>query len=104
MSAGYLTIVNHDGTADRLIGVTSERANSVDVHQMSMENGVMQMRPAGELLIPPGGSLTLAPGGYHLMFTNPTPPFTLGESVPVTLHFEHGGDVAASLPVRTAAP
>lgn len=103
VSAGYMTIVNHGAAEDRLIGATSERANSVDVHSMSMDGGMMTMRPAGELPIPAGGTLTLAPGGLHLMFTNVATPFKEGESVPLTLHFEHGGDVETTLPVERRA-
>ena len=36
---------------------------------MSMQNGVMRMRPvAGGLEIKPGQTVTLKPGGYHMMF------------------------------------
>ena len=104
VSAGYLTIVNHTQADDHLIGVSSTRANSVDVHTMRMADGVMEMRPAGEIIIPAGGTLTLAPGGLHLMFMNVSPPFALGDTIPVTLHFEHGGDVDAPLPVRAPTP
>ena len=104
VSAGYLSIINHTSAGDSLIGVTSDRASSVDVHTMSMTDGVMQMRSAGELPIPPGGTLTLAPSSLHLMFTNVTAPFAVGETIPVTLHFERGGDVDAALPVRAGAP
>ena len=64
----------------------------------------MEMRPSGPLAIPPGGTLTLAPGGLHLMFTSVTAPFTEGETIPVTLHFEHGGDIDLDMPMRRAAP
>src|SRR5262249_31402319 len=92
-SAGYLTIPHHAATADTLLAATSTRANSVDVHTMRMENGMMEMRPAGDLPIPPGGTLTLAPNSLHLMFNGVTAPFTEGETIPVTLHFDRGGDI-----------
>jgi len=103
-AAGYLTIVNHGADADTLLGVDSPRANSVDVHNMIMQDGMMAMRPAGALVIPPGGTLTLAPGGLHLMFNGITAPFAEGDTIAVTLHFDHGGDVSVNLPVRRAAP
>ncbi len=104
LSAGYLTIVNHAAAGDTFLGANSPRANSVDVHTMRMENGVMEMRPAGMLAIPPGGALTMAPNGLHIMFTNVTAPFTEGETIPVTLHFDHGGDIEVSMPVRRTPP
>ncbi len=97
-------MINHASAGDTLLGANSPRANSVDVHTMRMENGVMEMRSAGPLPIPPGGTLTLAPNGLHIMFTNVTAPFTEGETIPVTLHFEHGGDIDVNMPVRRAAP
>lgn len=103
VAAGYLTIANHGAEADRLIGVSSPRAQMADVHRMSMDNGMMQMRPAGALEIPAGGSVSLAPGGLHLMFMGVTAPFAEGESVPVTLRFEHAGDKEIILPVRRGA-
>ena len=43
-------------------------ADKVEVHEMSMNNGVMKMRPVeGGLTIDPGKTVKLAPSGYHLM-------------------------------------
>ena len=103
VSAGYMTITNNSAAEDRLLAVTSPRANTVDVHRMSMEGAMMQMRPAGELAIPAGGVLTLSPNGLHLMFNDVTSPFTDGETIPLQLHFEHGGDVDVAMPVRAGA-
>ena len=70
------------------------RSAIVEVHQMSSENGVMQMRQLKDgLNIPAHGSVALSPGGYHLMFTHLTHPLTKGESVKATLNFEHAGPV-----------
>lgn len=104
VSAGYLTIVNHATTEDHLLGATTARANTVDVHTMTMNGGMMEMRPAGNLEIPAGGTVTLSPNGMHLMFNGAKPPFTVGENIPLTLHFDHGGDVAVSLPVHVGGP
>ena len=40
----------------------------IDVHKMSMVDGVMNMEAVdGGLDIPAGGSVSLEPGGIHLM-------------------------------------
>jgi hypothetical protein len=104
VSAGYMTITNNSDTADTLTGASSPRAASVEIHRMSMEGAVMQMRPAGPLPIPAHQSITLAPGGLHLMFQGVSTPFAEGESIPVQLIFEHAGSVSAELPVSRAAP
>ena len=76
-------------------------AADVEVHQMSMKNDVMVMRPVnGGLIIPPGQSVTLVPGGYHLMLMNLKAPLKQGEHVPITLQFEKTGKIDVVLEVR----
>jgi copper(I)-binding protein len=93
VGSGYLAIQNKGAAPDRLTGGTADFA-TVEIHQMSSENGVSQMRELKDgLNIPANGSVGLSPGGYHLMFTHLTHPLTKGESVKATLNFEHAGPV-----------
>lgn len=99
VGSGYLTIQNNGAAPDRLTGGTADFA-TVEVHQMSSENGVSKMRELKDgLAIPAHGSVGLSPGGYHLMFTHLTHPLTKGESVKATLNFEHAGSVPVAFPV-----
>ena len=100
VSAGYLTLVNNTAAEDALLSVSSPRAERVEVHEMTMEGGVMQMRPVARLTIAPGQSIELAPNGRHLMFYGVTPPFAVDETILVRLTFEHAGEIDVSLPVR----
>ncbi len=101
IGGGYLTIENRGSAPDRLTGVSSEAAGSVQVHEMSMQNGVMKMRPVENgLPIDPGKTVKLAPGGYHLMMMDLKAPLKQGEKVPVTLDFEKAGKVKVSLQVE----
>ncbi len=94
VGSGYLTIQNKGGAPDRLTGGSADFAN-VEIHQMSTENGVSQMRELKDgLTIPAHGSVGFSPGGYHLMFTHLTHPLTKGETIKATLNFEHAGPVA----------
>lgn len=104
VSAGYLTIANNTGAEDRLLSVTSPRAERVEIHEMSMDGAVMQMRQVTALAVAPGTEATLAPGGMHLMFIGVTQPFQEGESIPAQLTFEHAGVRDVTLPVRRGAP
>ena len=45
VGGGYLTIENKGTAPDRLIGGASDAAGKVEVHEMTMNNGVMTMRP-----------------------------------------------------------
>jgi periplasmic copper chaperone A len=99
VGAGYLTIKNNGASADRLTGVTADFA-TVQVHQMKMKNGVMEMRQvAGGLEIPAHKTVALAPNGYHLMFMHLKHPLVKGEPVKATLTFAHAGQVAVDFPV-----
>lgn len=67
---------------------------------MSMDGDIMRMRPVASFTVPGDGIVSLTPGGFHLMLTELPAPLVAGETVPVTLTFEHAGVVEVSLPVR----
>ena len=91
---GYLTIENKGSAPDRLIGGSADVAGSVQVHEMSMDNGVMKMRPVqGGLEIKPGATVELKPQGLHIMFVGLKKPLKQGDHLKVTLEFEKAGKV-----------
>jgi len=101
IGSGYFTIENKGTTADRLIGVSGDISGKIEVHEMSMNNGVMKMRAVdGGLVIDPGKTVKLAPGGYHLMIMDLKNPLKQGDKVPLTLSFEKAGKVAVTLDVQ----
>jgi periplasmic copper chaperone A len=101
VAGGYLTIENKGSTPDRLIGGSADVADKVQVHEMTMNNGVMTMRPVDQgLTIEAGKTVKLAPGGYHLMMSDLKNPLKQGDKVPVTLEFEKAGKVKLSLDVQ----
>ena len=94
VAAGYVTIKNNGTTADRLVGGSSDAAAKVEVHEMSMDKGIMKMRPiTGGLEIKPGETVELKPQGLHLMLIKPKNPLKQGDHVKVTLQFEKAGSV-----------
>lgn len=105
VAAGYMTIANA-GPEDTLLAISSPRAPRVEIHEMTMTDGMMTMRAKPQLVVPAQGAASLAPGGDHVMFMDIPAPFVAGESVPVTLMFAHAGAVEATLTVRdrTAQP
>jgi hypothetical protein len=103
-AAAYLTITNKGATPDRLLGGETPVARTLQVHEMSMNNGVMHMAEIkGGAVIAPGASLRLQPGGWHIMLIGLKAPLVAGGKAPVTLHFEKAGTVKLVLPVRDAA-
>jgi copper(I)-binding protein len=92
VSVGYLALTNRGAEADRLIGGASEVAARVEVHEMSLDGGVMKMREvAGGLAIKPGERRELKPGGHHLMLIGLKRPLKEGERFRVELKFEKAG-------------
>ncbi|HWE74570.1 MAG TPA: copper chaperone PCu(A)C [Stellaceae bacterium] len=91
-AAIYFTVTNSGTTPDTLEGTASTpAAEHAGLHEEKMVSGVMEMRPIESLTIAPGKSLTLEPNGYHLMLTGLKAPLKEGQSVPLTLTFEHAG-------------
>ena len=94
VAAGYLEIKNTGKTSDRLVGGSSEIAGRLEVHEMTMEGGVMKMRPLeGGLEIAPSTTVKLAPSGYHLMFFDLKTPPVQGKFFRATLVFEKAGKI-----------
>jgi len=100
-AAGYLTITNKGTTPDRLTScVASDVATQCQIHSMTMEGGVMKMRPVqGGLEIKPGETVTLKPSGLHVMLTDLKHPLEQGKTAAVTLQFEKAGTVAVEFPI-----
>ena len=102
IGAGYLKITNNGTTPDRLIGGSSDAAKSFELHVMSMENGVMKMRPVeGGIEIKPGETVEFKPESYHVMFVGLKEPLVQGHRVKATLDFEKAGKVAVEFVVES---
>jgi len=106
--AAYMTITNTGKTPDKVSCVSSDASVQCQIHTMSMDNGVMKMRPVeGGLEIKPGETVTLAPGGLHMMLVNLKHPLEAGQSVMATLKFDNAGSVDVTYPIAAigaAAP
>jgi periplasmic copper chaperone A len=101
VGSGYMKIMNTGHESDRLVGGSSEVAGRFEVHEMSMNNGVMKMRslPNG-LEIKPGQTVTLDPGGYHIMLVGLKKPLVQGEHFKATLEFAKVGKVDVDFTVQ----
>jgi copper(I)-binding protein len=94
IAGGYLKITNNGTSADRFVGAKSDASDRVEIHEMSMSDGVMKMRPLPNgLEIKPGETVELKSGGYHLMFMDLRQPLKQGDSVKAKLQFEKAGSL-----------
>jgi copper(I)-binding protein len=88
----------------RLVGVRTGVAAAAQIHQMSMQDGVMHMHQIQGVDVPAGQSVDLAPGGLHVMLLNLKQPVLPKQTVPMTLVFENAQqqrfEYALQVPVR----
>jgi hypothetical protein len=101
-SAAYVKIENKGGADDMLTGAMSPVAETVEIHDMTMEGMVMKMRKLDGVAVKAGETVELAPGGKHIMLIGLHGPIEEGASVPLTLVFEKAGRIETEAPVRAA--
>jgi copper(I)-binding protein len=100
VAVGYLTIRNDGDEPDRLVSASAPFAGETEMHQTTMTDGVMQMRPVSEgVPVPAKSTVTLEPGSYHLMFMRLTGPIKEGDTLPLKLTFERAGSVDVTVQV-----
>lgn len=101
IAGGYLKITNSGSSADRFVGAKSDATDHVEIHEMSMNDGVMKMRPLPSgLEIKPGETVELKSGGYHLMFMDLKHPLRQGDTFKATLQFEKAGPLEVTFNVN----
>jgi len=85
--AAYFTLGN-EGAQDRLVSVTSARAERVELHDSMMKDGMMTMAPLEAPMIAAREKLTFEPGGKHVMLFGIAPDAEAGGTIPLTFTFE----------------
>src|SRR3954471_22209162 len=101
IAGGYLKITNNGTSADRFIGAKSAAADHVEIHEMSMNDNVMKMRPVPNgLEIKPGETVELKSGGHHLMFMDLKQPLKQGDTFKATLQFDKAGPLEVTFNVN----
>lgn len=91
---GFMTITNTGSDPDTLVGATTSVAGRVEVHEMSLDGGIMRMRELKPgLVIKPGETVVLKPGSFHLMLFDIKERPEAGQAFKGTLVFEKAGRV-----------
>lgn len=92
-AAAYVRLVNGADEPDRLVRITCACADEVQIH--STYDRAMHTLP--HLDIPANGALEIAPGGpTHLMLMGVRGVIEPGQTVVMTLHFEHAPAISAA--------
>ena len=104
VGAAYMTFMSADDST--FIRAETPVASSVEIHSMTMNDGVMKMRMLPELPLKAGIEEKLAPGGFHLMLFDLKKPLKAGEQLDLTLTFRDAtGKVTqqmVTLPIKEA--
>jgi len=100
---GFMKIVNHGSTPDKLLSVSVEFAKSSQIHDMKMDGDVMKMVELKEgLEIPAGATVELKPKSMHVMFIGVTGDLIPDEMVEGELTFEKAGKLKIEFMVEPA--
>lgn len=89
MTAAYAQITSDK--MDRLLSVKTDIAGKAEIHETTMENGMMSMRPIESVGLEEAEMVELKPQGKHIMLIDLTRALKEGEEVPVVFEFAESG-------------
>jgi len=92
--------VDNSGAADELVAVEGKVSRLVEMHESTMEGGMMRMRPVAHVVVPAHGVLRFRPGSYHVMLVDLARPLVAGQHFSVTLRFRNAGAITTEATVR----
>jgi len=98
VAGAYMQVTSKQAAA--LIGAASPAAKTTELHTMSMDGGVMKMRPVAKIELPAGKPVELKSGGYHVMLIDIAHPLAAGETVPLTLKVRNADGKEQSIEVK----
>jgi copper(I)-binding protein len=86
----YLTLTNNTDDADALVRVSTDAAESAELHETEIDaNDIMRMKPVEAVELPAGGSVALEPGGKHIMLVGLNEGLNAGDKISLTLSFRN---------------
>lgn len=98
--AGYLQIKNSSKQQHQIVGIQSEWFERVEMHESTMQGGMMTMNQLRAIDLPAGAEVALKPGGIHLMLINPVQALQLGDRIDLIVTFEDDSSHKVTLEVK----
>jgi len=92
-SALYVDVTNLSSKEDELTDVSSNIANTVQIHVTYKQGENMGMRRIPSVTIKGKGTFHFAPGGFHIMLIKIKENMKAGDKKEFTLTFKHAGKV-----------
>jgi periplasmic copper chaperone A len=106
LAAGYFTVYNTTSQPDRLLSVQTGAGATATLH-VEGAGGAMATMSGNGVDVPAHGRFTLSTGKGHVMIGDLFGPVVAGQTVDMTLQFQHAGTinvVAPVIAVGAAAP
>ena len=98
-NAGYMTLKNSGSEDVTLIKMENEVFDNIEVHEMTVVDGLMDMHEVSNIVIPAKGQIQFEPGGKHLMLKGPREHLSKGQTVDLILTFKSGKKQTVSINV-----
>lgn len=99
-AAVYFTAVNRGDESDRIMSASSPASDRAEMHATIRDGDIMRMRRVISVEVPAGGRAAFKPNSFHVMLTGLKVPLKVGDTVPLTLHFDRTGDMTVTVTVR----
>jgi periplasmic copper chaperone A len=96
----FATIENSGATTRTIVSAAADLADRAELHEMKMAAGMMRMSQVGQIEVPAHGHAELKPGGYHVMLFGLKKVPVAGDTFKLTLTFDDGSTVSATVSVR----
>lgn len=84
-----------------IVGVDSDAADRVEIHQHVARGNEMRMEEIEALPVAAGEKVTLQPGGYHIMLFALADLLKIGDEYNMTIYLSNGDQVTVKVPVRS---
>ena len=97
----FMTISNPGGPANKLVAATTTVTDRAELHTMAKDaSGAMMMKQVDSIDVPAAGSVELKAGSFHVMLFGLNKELKVGDTFPLTLKFEQGGETTVTVQVK----
>ncbi|HEY3477107.1 MAG TPA: copper chaperone PCu(A)C [Anaerolineales bacterium] len=96
---GAVYFVIQSSEADEIVGVTSDVAESVEIHESRMNEDVMEMRQLQSVPLGAGEQVMFEPGGFHIMLIGLRQDLQIGDEFAISLRFKDHEDLQINVTV-----
>lgn len=100
MTGAFAIVENSGATPRTVVAASSDVSDTVELHEMKNENGMMRMSPVKTFDIPANGKLELKPGSFHVMLFDVKKKLVDGDKVKISLTLDDGTKVETEALVR----